>query len=180
MLAALLALAGALVASYLALYKLGYIGTLTCSVGSCETVQTSRWATFLGAPVAVWGVAYYLAVLALSLVGLSDARRDDLRLSQVLVAVTTTGVLFSAWLTYLELFVIHAICMYCVISAIIAAALLVVAVLDLRELHALERAAMLDVGLAGAAATLRTTGYGRAMRNTQEVTIRALKGKDEQ
>ena len=170
MLAALLALAGIFVASYLALYKLGYIGTLACSVGSCETVQTSRWATFLGAPVAVWGVGYYVALLALTLVGLSGARRDDKRLSQLLVAMTAMGVLFSLWLTYLELFVIHAICLYCVISALIAVALLVTAALDLRELAALERDE-----LAEAAAKLRVTGYGRALRNTQEVVIRATR-----
>jgi uncharacterized membrane protein len=152
MLAALLALAGLFVASYLALYKLGYIGTLACSVGSCETVQTSRWATFAGAPVAMWGVAYYVVVLALSLAGLSGALRDSQRVSQLLVAMTAAGVLFSLWLTYLELFVIHAICMYCVISALIAVALSVIAVLDLRELRALEDAALIE-----AAAKLRMT-----------------------
>ena len=170
MLAALLALAGLFVASYLALYKLGYIGTLTCSIGSCETVQTSRWATFLGAPVAVWGVGYYVAVLAVALAGLSGALRDDGRISQLLVTMTAAGVLFSLWLTYLELFVIHAICMYCVISALIAIALCIVAVLDLREVRALDDAAMAE-----AAAKLRVTGYGQAIRNTQEVTIRAVR-----
>ena len=50
MLVALVALAGVFVALYLTLYKLGYIGTLACAVGSCETVQTSKWATFLGIP----------------------------------------------------------------------------------------------------------------------------------
>jgi uncharacterized membrane protein len=174
MLAALLALAGLFVASYLALYKLGYIGTLTCSIGSCETVQTSRWATFLGAPVAVWGVGYYVAVLAVALAGLSGALRDDGRISQLLVMMTAAGVLFSLWLTYLELFVIHAICMYCVISALIAIALCIVAVLDLREVRALDDAAMAE-----AAAKLRVTGYGQAIRNTQEVTIRAVRDEND-
>ena len=48
-------------ATYLWLYKLGYIGQLTCSVGSCETVNTSPWAIFIGAPVAAWGVAEAIA-----------------------------------------------------------------------------------------------------------------------
>lgn len=52
---AVLALAGIFVALYLLLYKLGMIGNLNCSVGSCETVNTSKWATFLGFPVAAWG-----------------------------------------------------------------------------------------------------------------------------
>ena len=58
MLAALVALAGLFVATYLTLYKLGVVGTLSCSVGSCETVQLSRWAMLLGLPVAAWGVGY--------------------------------------------------------------------------------------------------------------------------
>jgi uncharacterized membrane protein len=133
MLAALVALAGIFVALYLTLYKLGYIGTLACAVGSCETVQTSKWATFLGFPVAVWGVAYYVAVLAISLAGLTPALAEHRRVSQVLVAMTGVGLLFSLWLTYLELFVINAICQWCVISAILAMALFVICWLDLRD-----------------------------------------------
>jgi uncharacterized membrane protein len=133
MLAALIALAGIFVALYLTLYKLGYIGTLACAVGSCETVQTSKWATFLGFPVAAWGVAYYIAVLAISLAGLTPALAERRSVSQLLVAMTGVGLLFSLWLTYLELFVINAICQWCVISAILATALFVICCLDLRD-----------------------------------------------
>ena len=108
MLVALVALAGVFVASYLALYKHGYIGTLACAVGSCEKVQTSRWATFIGLPVAVWGVGYYVLALALALVGLGPRYAESRRLSEILVGLTGWGVLFSCWLTYLELFSIHA------------------------------------------------------------------------
>jgi uncharacterized membrane protein len=170
MLAALIALAGVFVALYLALYKLGYIGSLVCSVGSCETVQTSRWATLLGAPVALWGVVFYVALLALCLAGLSAALTDSKRVSQALVVMTGTGVLFSLWLTYLELFVIHAICMYCVISAVLVTALLVVSLLDLREVSALE-----DDRMREAVARLRVTGYGHDIRNTSEVSLRAIR-----
>jgi uncharacterized membrane protein len=133
MLAALVALAGVFVALYLTMYKLGYIGALACAVGSCETVQTSKWATFLGFPVAAWGVAYYVAVLAISLAGLMPALADRRGVSQLLVAMTGAGLLFSLWLTYLELFVIGAICQWCVISAILATALFVICWLDLRD-----------------------------------------------
>jgi uncharacterized membrane protein len=134
MLAALVALAGMFVALYLTLYKLGYIGTLACAVGSCETVQTSKWATFLGFPVGAWGVAYYVAVFVISLVGLSPTWADRRGISQLLVTMTALGVVVSLWLTYLELFVINAVCMWCVISAILATALLVICWMDLREL----------------------------------------------
>jgi uncharacterized membrane protein len=137
MLVALVALAGVFVALYLTLYKLGYIGTLACAVGSCETVQTSKWATFLGFPVGGWGVAYYLGVLALALLGLTGRFADSRRLTDILIGVTGFGLLFSLWLTYLELFVIHAICQWCVVSAILATILFILSWLDRRDLDAL-------------------------------------------
>ena len=165
MLAALVSLAGVFVALYLTLYKLGYIGTLVCAVGSCETVQTSKWATFLGFPVGAWGVAYYVAVFAFSLVGLAPSLADRPWVSQLLVGVTGFGVAFSLWLTYLELFVIHAICQWCVVSAILAIALFVISWLDLRDVRLWATAV---------AAELRGAGYGRNLRNTAEVSLRAI------
>ena len=133
MMAALVALAGLFIALYLTLYKLGYIGEITCAVGSCEVVQTSRWATFLGLPVAAWGVGYYLAVLAVSIAGTSARWEDSRGASLLLLGLTAWGALFSLWLTYLELFVIEAICQWCVVSALLALVLLVLAWLDYRE-----------------------------------------------
>lgn len=130
MLAALVALAGLFVAIYLTLYKLGVIGTLSCSVGSCETVQLSRWATLLGVPVAVWGVGYYAVVFVLTLAGVQERFVESRGLSLALVLLTGWGLIFSAWLTYLELFVIHAICQWCVVSAVLAAVLFVICWLD--------------------------------------------------
>lgn len=173
MLAALVALAGVFVALYLTLYKLGYIGTLACGVGSCATVQLSKWATFLGIPVGMWGVGYYVAVLAIALVGLRPVFLEERWVSRLLVVVTGIGLLFSAWLTYLELYVIHAICMWCVVSAVLAAILFVISWLDLREVTAI----MFDAA-EEAAARLRVTGYGKAIRNTQEVSIRAVKPEE--
>lgn len=131
---ALIALVGALIATYLTLYKLGIIGTLVCTnLGSCETVQTSRWATFLGLPVAAWGVGYYLAILVAAIVGTMPAWSESRAVSVVLLLLTAWGFLFSAYLTSLELFVIHAICVYCVTSAILVTVLLVLSWLDYRD-----------------------------------------------
>jgi uncharacterized membrane protein len=120
MLTALVALVGLFIALYLTLYKIGVIGTLACGTGGCETVQLSRWSTFLGLPVAAWGAVYYAAVFALALAGVQDRWAESRRLSLATVVVTGWGVVFSAWLTYLELFVIHAICRWCVVSAVLA------------------------------------------------------------
>ena len=136
MIVAALALAGIFVALYLTLYKLGVIGELSCSIGSCETVNTSKWSRFLGLPVAAWGVLFYLDVFAIALIGTLPRFEDERMISVLLVAEAAVGVLFSAWLTYLELGVIHAICIWCVTSAVIVTLILVVSIADLRELSA--------------------------------------------
>jgi uncharacterized membrane protein len=130
---AALALAGIFIALYLLLYKIGRIGNLSCSIGSCETVNSSKWAVLLGAPVAGWGVVFYLVLFSLALASLQDRYVESLAMSQLLVLVSGIGFAFSAWLTFLELFVIHAICQWCVISAIIVTAIFAVAILDLRD-----------------------------------------------
>jgi uncharacterized membrane protein len=136
MIVAALALAGIFISLYLTLYKLGVIGELSCSIGSCETVNTSKWATFLHLPVAMWGLLFYLDVFALALVGTTARFADARPISVLLVVESAIGVLFSAWLTYLELGVIHAICIWCVTSAIVVTLILVVSVADLLDLRA--------------------------------------------
>jgi uncharacterized membrane protein len=133
MLVALLALTGLFVALYLTLYKTGAIGEITCSLGSCETVNTSRWSTLLGLPVAAWGLGFYIVTLIVAIVATQDRWADDRAPSVVLAALSGWGVLFSAWLTYLELFVIHAVCMWCIISAIIVTLIFITSLLDLRD-----------------------------------------------
>jgi uncharacterized membrane protein len=70
------------------------------------------------------------------LIGTFPRFEDERAISIVLVAEAAVGVLFSAWLTYLELGVIHAICIWCVTSAVIVTLILVVSVADLRDLRA--------------------------------------------
>ena len=130
MVLALLALVGVFLSLYLTLYKAGLIGTLQCAVGSCEKVQSSRWALFLGLPVAAWGLGFYLVALGLSLAGLQGRFADSRGIAIGLAVLTGWGLLFSAWLTYLELFVIEAICQWCVVSAVIVLVMFVLAMLD--------------------------------------------------
>ena len=132
MIIAALALAGVGLATYLAMYKLGMIGELACSVGECETVNLSRWATFLGLPVAVWGVGFYLALFVVAFAGTTERLANAEWVSHALLGLTAWGVVFSAWLTYLELWVIHAVCMFCVISAILVTVTFLVSVVEWR------------------------------------------------
>lgn len=133
MVVATLALVGVFVALYLMLYKLGVIGELSCSIGSCETVQLSRWSTFLGLPVAAWGLGFYVATLALALAGVRESLAASRGVALALVLMSGWGVVFSLYLTWLELFVIDAICLWCVVSAVIVLAMFVASLADFRE-----------------------------------------------
>lgn len=119
MVVALLALVGLFLSLYLTLYKLGYIAQLACAVGSCERVQTSRWSVLFGIPVAAWGAVFYFTTLVVAVAGTQARWASSAGVARLLTAMTGAGVLFSAYLTWLELFVIDAICMYCVGSAIV-------------------------------------------------------------
>ncbi len=138
MVVAALALAGIFISLYLTLYKIGVIGELSCSIGSCETVNLSKWSKFLGLPVAAWGLFFYLDVFAVALVGTMPRFENEPLISLVLTAEAALGVLFSAWLTYLELRVIHAICIWCVTSAVVVALIFLTSALDLREMRTRE------------------------------------------
>lgn len=120
-LVALLAIAGLFVSLYMLLYHLGFYGVLVCGPGSCDVVQASKWAYFLGVPVSAWGLVWYGGVLVLGL--LLQAGRSETGTAGRLLGLTAIGgVLFSVYLTALELFVIHAICTWCVVSAVLAVA----------------------------------------------------------
>ena len=136
MIVAALALAGIFISLYLTLYKIGVIGELSCSIGSCETVNTSKWSSFLGLPVAAWGLFFYIDVFAIALVGTIPRFENEPLISLVLAAEAAVGVLFSAWLTYLELGVIHAICIWCVTSAVVVTLIFLTSALDLRDSRA--------------------------------------------
>jgi uncharacterized membrane protein len=130
---ALLALAGLFVAVYLHLYKIGMIGTLACGTGGCETVQLSPQSRFLGVEVALIGVIGYAVLLGLALLALQPRFAGPGLPSRLLAWLAGGGVLFTAYLTYLELFVIGAICRYCVASAVIIVLIFLLSVLDLRR-----------------------------------------------
>jgi uncharacterized membrane protein len=132
MMIAVLSLGGIFLATYLTLYKLGYIEALACGTGSCELVQSSRWSKLLGQPVALWGVGFYLAMFALSAAGSVGRLVESKFIGVALAVMSGWGVLFSGWLTYVEVARLHAICRYCVGSAVLVAVLFVLSAADLR------------------------------------------------
>jgi uncharacterized membrane protein len=132
MIIAALALAGVGLATYLAMYKLGMIGALACGAGQCEMVNLSKWSIMAGIPIAVWGLGFYVGLFLVAFLGTTDRFMNAEWVSHVMLVMTGWGVLFSGWLTYLELFVIHAVCMFCVISAILVCVLFVLSLLEWR------------------------------------------------
>jgi uncharacterized membrane protein len=125
---AMLALVGFFVALYLWFYKIGVIGDLKCGTGSCEFVQASRYAWLLGQPVALYGVVGYLALVVIALIGLQPGRLANPGPMRWLAALSVIGFAFTLYLTYLELFVIHAVCRWCIGSAVIMTLITAIAV----------------------------------------------------
>jgi len=105
-----IALFGLAVAGYLTWVKVSG-GTVVCGpLGGCETVQTSEYSTVLGIPVSVYGMGYMVGVLAAVLAWWRTGDRRALLGTYVLGLLGTMAV---AYLVYLQLFVIHAICAWC-------------------------------------------------------------------
>ncbi len=123
--------AGIGIAGYLTYVKLFAIEPYCAGVGNCEAVQTSPYADLLGVPVAIWGLLTYLVLLALVLVKRTDWRGLGHPAGMATFLVTMVGVIFSAYLTYLELAVIHAICPWCVASAVVMTVLFVLSIVEM-------------------------------------------------
>ena len=120
-----LALVGLAVAAYLAYVETQAVTAFCGPVGDCNAVQTSEYAYNFGIPIGVLGVMGYLAILATW--GWNRWRADG-RAAFALLGLTSFGVLFSIYLTYLEPFVIGAVCAWCLTSAVVMTLLLLVSV----------------------------------------------------
>ena len=124
--AAVVALAGLGVATYLTWAHYADASVICVSGGGCETVQESTYSEIAGIPVAALGVAAYATILALIAWDTPAARLAA-------AAIALVGLLFSGYLLVLQLFVIDAICVWCVANdVVIAPALAVLTGLRLR------------------------------------------------
>ena len=130
---ALLSLGGLFLSTYLYFYKTGLIGSLSCGSGGCDLVQFSPQSRFLGVEVSLIGALGYATLLVLALLALQPRFAGPAWPSRLLALLAGVAVLFSGYLTALELFVIHAICRYCVVSALLVTLLFALAVWDLRR-----------------------------------------------
>ena len=122
-----LAVVGLLMSAYLTWIHLrGVAPICLAGGGGCATVQASRYAEILGVPVATLGLAGYAGLLLSALL-----KGEGGALLGLFIALVS--VLFSAYLTWLELFVIHAFCQWCVTSAVLMTASLLLTVVRVRH-----------------------------------------------
>ena len=102
------------VSIYLTLAHFSKAVTLVCSNSGaidCEKVTTSPQSVIFGVPVAVLGLFYFVPMLALSLPGIYQ--RADKRIAAIRLALSVIGMGLVLYLLYAELFLIHAICLWC-------------------------------------------------------------------
>ena len=119
-----LSLAGAVVAGYLTWIHYD-LSMLSCTVGDCHAVQTSPYATIGPVPIALLGLGLFLTIAALAIV---RWRFPVVSWPATFLAflLAFSGVLYFAYLTYLEVAVIGAICQWCVLAAGLTVALFLV------------------------------------------------------
>ena len=110
-----LALIGLAIATYLLAVRLLGEAPACGPVKGCETVAASQYATMFGIPVALFGVVFSMVLVAACLVWW---RRGDRRALYAAYGLGLAGIIAVVYLTYLELFVIDAICVYCVTYAV--------------------------------------------------------------
>jgi uncharacterized membrane protein len=124
---------GALDSIYLTWIKLSH-NELLCApgLGDCFTVNTSRYAEIYGIPIAIFGLASYLAIIAIIIF---EPRVDFINENGLLAifGISLIGVIYSAYLSYLEEFVLHAWCPYCILSAVAITVVFIVSIVRLKK-----------------------------------------------
>jgi len=135
MVIAILSLIGLFVALYLLSHSLGITGSLMCGVGDCAAVQASEYGKIAGIPTSAFGAVGYLALVVVALAGVQPGLVDARPVAMLLTAGATVGFLASVYFTYLEAFVIHAWCQWCVISAILMTLNFVAIIPEVRKLR---------------------------------------------
>lgn len=119
-----LALVGFGLSAYLT-YVHYNVEALVCGTGGCELVQTSRYSEVFGIPIAIFGlIMFTLLILGIVLRDVRTEMADTISTGMLVMLIA--AVLYWAYLTYLELEVIHAVCQWCVMTSLVTVGLLIV------------------------------------------------------
>jgi uncharacterized membrane protein len=116
-----LAAIGAAISGYLTYVHMTDRPVICGGQASCATVQSSEYASIGGVPIALLGLLFYLVIAALALAAVV---RSGALLA--LFGLALGGVLYSAYLTWVEVAVLEAICFWCVASALVVGLIAVV------------------------------------------------------
>ena len=126
----ILAFAGFLDATYLAAKH--YLGSpVTCTfLKGCEEVTSSQYAVVFGVSIAFFGALYYLLLLVLAFIYF-DTKNS--RVLTVASYITFSGFIASVFLVYLQIFVIKALCFYCMMSATFSTTLFILGLIIIHK-----------------------------------------------
>jgi uncharacterized membrane protein len=122
-----LAALGAADSTYLTYVKLAHVQVFCGTSQACDTVNNSIYSQVGGIPIALLGLGAYLLIGAL-LIWEDQVPALAVWGPVAIFGLALTGTLYSAYLTYVELYVIHAICPYCVVSAVCITGILALAI----------------------------------------------------
>jgi uncharacterized membrane protein len=125
-----LACLGVLDATYLLVYKLTGNNAMCIGSGGCHDVNYSSYSEIGGIPVSLFGIITFLVIAGILLL------EPRLKIAEengplAIFGISLAGVAFTAYLTWLEINVIHAICPFCVATAVIIALIFILAIIRL-------------------------------------------------
>ena len=115
---------------YLYIFKISSNNAMCLGNGDCATVNASRYSELYGIPVSLLGILAYLAIIVLLIFELRNIFTKE-NSNLLVFGVGLVGVLFSAYLTYIEYFVIYAVCPFCVASAIVMTVIFIISTIRL-------------------------------------------------
>lgn len=112
------AILGLALAIYLS-YEYANPAPIGCTLTGCQDVRESIYSQLIGVDIPVWGAFFYAGALIL-FSSTYYSKLSKIQLLPLIVLYTAFGFFFSMYLTYLEVFVIHALCQWCLLSAVFA------------------------------------------------------------
>jgi uncharacterized membrane protein len=126
----ILASLGILDATYLLIYKITGNNAMCIGNGGCHNVNFSPYSEINGIPVSVFGITAFLAIAGIQFL---EKRYKTARENGPLAifGISLGGVAFTAYLTWLEIYIIHSICPFCVASAIIITLIFILSIIRL-------------------------------------------------
>jgi uncharacterized membrane protein len=126
-----LATLGILVSIYMTIYKLTSNNAMCLGSGDCSTVNASIYSEVYGVPVAFVGVLGYSAILGLLLLKDRAGKFLEQNGTLAIFGLAVTGFAFTIYLVYLEIFVIKALCPFCITSQITMTILFLITIIRL-------------------------------------------------